>query len=80
MSASSDLIMIFVALETTSIPLYILAAFNHDEAKSTESGMKYFLFGSFASAIMLYGFRSIVRLHWRNQSVCNRRVFGISTI
>ncbi|MFW5771894.1 MAG: NADH-quinone oxidoreductase subunit N [Phototrophicaceae bacterium] len=55
MAASSDLIMIFLALETTSIPLYILAAFRRDE-RSGESGMKYFLFGSFASAIMLYGF------------------------
>lgn len=60
MSASSDLVMVFVALETTSIPLYILAGFRRstDEysERSIESGMKYFLFGSFASAIMLYGF------------------------
>jgi NADH-quinone oxidoreductase subunit N len=56
MSAASDLIMIFVALETTTIPLYILAAFRRDDTKSAEGGMKYFLFGSFASAIMLYGF------------------------
>lgn len=56
MSASADLIMIFVALETTTIPLYILAAFNRNDERSSESGMKYFLFGSFASAIMLYGF------------------------
>jgi NADH-quinone oxidoreductase subunit N len=55
MAASADLIMAFVALETTSIPLYILAGFRRDDAKSTESGMKYFLFGSFASALMLYG-------------------------
>ncbi|GAB4521658.1 MAG: NADH-quinone oxidoreductase subunit N [Anaerolineae bacterium] len=56
MSASADLIMVFVALETTSIPLYILAGFRRDDLRSSESGMKYFLFGSFASAIMLYGF------------------------
>ncbi len=56
MSAASDLIMVFVALETTSIPLYILAGFRRHDVKSAESGMKYFLFGSFASAIMLYGF------------------------
>lgn len=56
LSASSDLIMIFVALETISIPLYILATIKRGDDRSIESGMKYFLFGSFASAIMLYGF------------------------
>lgn len=56
LSASSDIIMIFVALETLSIPLYILATFRKRDSRSIESGMKYFLFGSFASAIMLYGF------------------------
>lgn len=56
LSASSDIIMIFVALETLSIPLYVLAAFRKRDQRSIESGMKYFLFGSFASAILLYGF------------------------
>lgn len=56
LSASADLIMVFVALETVSIPLYILAAMKKHDGRSVESGMKYFLFGSFASAIMLYGF------------------------
>jgi NADH-quinone oxidoreductase subunit N len=59
LSASYDLIMIFVALETVSIPLYILAGFRRGDLRSAESGMKYFLFGSFASAIMLYGFSLI---------------------
>jgi len=49
------LVMVFLALETTTIPLYILAAFRRDDARSAEAGMKYFLFGSFASAILLYG-------------------------
>jgi NADH-quinone oxidoreductase subunit N len=55
MSAAADLIMVFVALETVSIPLYILAAFKRNDDRSSESGMKYFLFGSFASAIFLFG-------------------------
>lgn len=55
MASAADLIMAFLALETTSIPLYILAGFKRGDDKSMESGMKYFLFGSFASAIMLYG-------------------------
>lgn len=55
MSGAADLILVFLALETTTIPLYILAAFNRGDGRSSESGMKYFLFGSFASAILLYG-------------------------
>ena len=56
MAASSDLIMLYLAIETTSIPMYILAGFLKVDEKSTESGLKYFLFGAFTSAIMLYGF------------------------
>ncbi|MHB8628472.1 MAG: NADH-quinone oxidoreductase subunit N [Aggregatilineales bacterium] len=56
MSSAADLIMVFIALETTSISLYILAGFLRNNARSTEAGMKYFLFGAFTSAIMLYGF------------------------
>ncbi len=55
MSGASDLVIMFLALETMTIPLYILAAFNRGDNKSSESGMKYFLFGSFASALLLYG-------------------------
>lgn len=54
-SSAADLIMVFLALETTTIPLYVLAAFKRGDNRSSESGMKYFLFGSFASAILLYG-------------------------
>lgn len=55
MAGAADLIMAFLALETTSIPLYLLAAFKRGDQKSAESGVKYFLFGSFASALMLFG-------------------------
>lgn len=55
-SGAADLIMVFLGLETLSIPLYILAAFKREDTRSSESGMKYFLFGSFASALMLFGF------------------------
>lgn len=55
MAGATDLIMVILALETTTIPLYVLAAFRRDDTRSAESGMKYFLFGSFASAILLYG-------------------------
>ncbi|MBK8022122.1 MAG: NADH-quinone oxidoreductase subunit N [Chloroflexi bacterium] len=55
MAAATDLILVILALETTTIPLYVLAAFRRDDKRSSEAGMKYFLFGSFASAILLYG-------------------------
>ena len=56
MASSADLMMLFLAIETTSIPLYVLAGFFKDDVKSTESGFKYLLFGAMTSAFMLYGF------------------------
>ena len=59
MASSADLVMIYLAIETTSIPLYILAGFLTGDEKSTESGFKYLLFGALTSAVMLYGFSLI---------------------
>lgn len=56
MAASADLVMLYLAIETTSIPLYVLSGFMLADTKSTESGFKYLLFGALASTIMLYGF------------------------
>jgi len=56
MAVSSDLIMLFLAIETTSIPLYVLAGFMLADDKSTEAGFKYLLFGILTTTIMLYGF------------------------
>lgn len=53
---AADLIMVFVALETLSISLYVLAGFVRNDPRSSESGLKYFLLGSFSSAFALYGF------------------------
>ncbi len=55
MASSRDLITIFVALELLSIPAYLLAAWRKRDLKSNEAGLKYYLMGVFASAIMLYG-------------------------
>lgn len=62
MVAANDLIIIFVALELLSIPLYILAAFRSIKndgselsLKSEESGMKYFILGAFSSAFLVFG-------------------------
>ncbi|MPZ50052.1 MAG: NADH-quinone oxidoreductase subunit NuoN [Dehalococcoidia bacterium] len=54
LSASRDLILIFVALEMTGITQYILAALQKDR-RSTEAGIKYLLLGATASAVILYG-------------------------
>ena len=56
MASSANLVMLYLAIETTSIPLYILAGFYVKDEKSTESGFKYLLFGALTSAVMLYGF------------------------
>jgi NADH-quinone oxidoreductase subunit N len=54
LAMSRDLILIFVALELTSISQYIMAAMQRDE-RSTEAGVKYLLMGAIASAVILYG-------------------------
>jgi NADH-quinone oxidoreductase subunit N len=59
MASSADLVMLYLAIETTSIPLYLLAGFLKEDDKSTEAGFKYLLFGALTSAIMLYGFSLI---------------------
>jgi len=53
--SARDLLMIFVALEMTSLPLYILTAFNKRNLKSAEAALKYFLFGGMAAAFLLFG-------------------------
>ncbi len=55
MTAAADLIIVFLALETTSICLYVLAGFLRESDRSSEAGLKYYLFGAFTSGIFLYG-------------------------
>ncbi len=55
MGSASDLIVVFLALELFSIPLYILAGFARPRSDSEESALKYFLIGAFSSAFMVYG-------------------------
>jgi NADH-quinone oxidoreductase subunit N len=55
MGSANDLIVIFIALELLSIPLYVMAAIRHQNVKSEESGIKYFILGAFASAFFVYG-------------------------
>ncbi len=55
MASANDLITIFLSLEILSIALYVLAAFDRKRLSSQEAGLKYFLLGSFSSAVFLYG-------------------------
>jgi NADH-quinone oxidoreductase subunit N len=55
LSSAIELLMLFIALEISSIATYILAGFRRRIAASTESSIKYFLLGSFATAFFLYG-------------------------
>ena len=55
MSSAVELVLVFIALEISSISTYILAGFRRNSAISSESSIKYFLLGSFATAFFLYG-------------------------
>jgi NADH-quinone oxidoreductase subunit N len=55
MASSGDLILTFLGIEILSIATYILAGFKRNDIRSNESSLKYFLLGSFATAILLYG-------------------------
>jgi NADH-quinone oxidoreductase subunit N len=54
-AGSTDLLLLFVALELMVLPGYMLVAFARNDAYSTEGAIKYFLLGSFSSAILLFG-------------------------
>lgn len=55
MVSASDMIALYVGLEMQSLALYVLAAFNRENAKSSEAGLKYFVLGALASGLLLYG-------------------------
>src|SRR5215210_7782944 len=53
--SAADLIMLYLGLELMSLALYVVAASNRDNAKSTEAGLKYFVLGALSSGMLLYG-------------------------
>src|SRR5690606_3659657 len=55
MGHANDLVVVFVALELLSIPLYVMAALRYSDPKSGESGMKYLILGAFSSAFFVFG-------------------------
>ena len=55
MAHANDLILVFLALELLSIPLYVMAGLHRGNVRSEEAALKYFLLGAFASGFVLYG-------------------------
>src|SRR5207247_10508006 len=55
LASAQELLTAFIGLEMSSISSYVLAGYRRDSLKSSESAMKYFLLGSFATAFFLYG-------------------------
>jgi NADH-quinone oxidoreductase subunit N len=55
LSTAGDLIMLYLGLELMSLALYVVAASNRDNLKSTEAGLKYFVLGALSSGMLLYG-------------------------
>ena len=55
MVSANDLIVLYMGLELQSLSLYVLAAFNRDSLRSSESGLKYFVLGALSSCLLLYG-------------------------
>src|SRR5258705_1384948 len=55
MASAGDLVMVFLGLEILSIATYVMCGFRRTDVRSNESSMKYFILGSFSSALLLYG-------------------------
>ena len=55
MISSNDLMIFYIGLELQSLALYVLASFNRDQLKSSESGLKYFVLSALSSGLLLYG-------------------------
>jgi NADH-quinone oxidoreductase subunit N len=55
MVSAGDLISLYVGIELQSLALYVLAAFQRDDEKSSEAGLKYFVLGALSSGLLLYG-------------------------
>jgi NADH-quinone oxidoreductase subunit N len=86
MGHATNLIMVFVAVELLSIPLYVLCGFARPRVESEESALKYFLLGAFASGFLVYGIALIygatgtVSLNAISTMLTNRQVNDISLL
>ena len=61
--SAGDLIALYLGLELMSLALYVVAASNRDNVRSTEAGLKYFVLGALSSGMLLYGSLADLRLH-----------------
>src|SRR5260370_36434595 len=79
MASARDLISIFVALETITIPTFVLAGWRKHDTRSNEGSLKYFLIGALSSAVMLYGMSLVFGLANSTVLVDINRYAGGST-
>lgn len=56
MVSASDLLMLYLAIELTSIPTYLLVAYHRDDPKGAEASLKYLIYGAVSTGMMIYGF------------------------
>ncbi len=92
MVSANDLLALYVGLELSSLPLYVLASFSRDNLKSTESGLKYFVLSALASGILLFGislvygfagsmnFDTLAQLLRNPHAISSALVFGLVLI
>ncbi len=76
MASTGELITIYISLELTSIPLYILAGLSRTDGRSAESAVKYVLLGAMSSAILLYGMALLYGATGSTDLVTIAGVFG----
>ena len=55
MVSANNLLSMYIGIEMQSLALYIMAAFNRDSLRASESGLKYFVLGALSSGLLLYG-------------------------
>lgn len=76
MGSTGELISIYIALELTSIPLYILAGLSRSDTRSAEAAVKYILLGAMSSAILLYGMALLYGATGSTDLVTITKAFG----
>jgi NADH-quinone oxidoreductase subunit N len=77
LSSSNELLSLYIGLELTTIPLFVLAAFFKDNKLSVEAGMKYFVIGAFSSALLLYGLSFLYGLTGTTEIVPIKTTLGL---
>ena len=55
MVSANTLLALYIGIEMQSLALYVMAAFNRDSLRASESGLKYFVLGALSSGLLLYG-------------------------